>query len=666
MSQLTTKAIAKVAAVATGLGMATSLLSLAPMAHAAALTTDQVNSIISLLQSFGADSTTIANVQASLTGGTPATGGTTGSMASSCAFTMDLHMGSSGAQVTCLQQALIAAGYSIPAGATGYFGAQTKAAVMAWQAKAGVMPAAGYFGAISRAAWGSSTPSTPGGTPSGSTTLTGNGRLTDESSLGDVDSTLHAGDPATAVVGDSFVATDGDVQLQRVDATFDLSGVTTGSKNLNQYVSDVELWLGSTKLASMDAGAGDDSSGVWTYRFSGLSAVIKKGDTAKIYVKVTPLASISSNQDANGSFAGTMTAKLLADSVRAVAADGISDTYVATAVTNNFSVSSATTGTLTASPASDNPVASQVAVSSSTTNGVKLLAFNLKAKNSSIDINSLKVGFGTSDNSLNDVVNTVYLMKGSTVLKSATLSTGTYGTVTFNNLNETIAQDATNEYWITADLKGDSAYGDGTTVVASTTVTGWDASDGSGNTVSPSAIVTGNTQTLTATGIAAVFGTPSATVNTASFAGGQDTATFAIPFTITAGDSPVWVGGTATATTSSAGRTSPNFTKTNMGVVYATTTTSTATTTTTTASVSSGSTDANDANGNYYVAANSSRSFTLNLSVGTSDKMAAGSSVELGYQLVGINYDLSSTMSNTYFSSNLNTFKSQDVFIHGH
>ena len=668
MSKLTTKAVAKVAAVATGLGMATSLLSLAPMAHAAALTTDQVNSIISLLQSFGADAATIANVQTSLTGGTPTTPTTP---STSCVITMDLTVGSSGAQVTCLQQGLIAMGYSIPAGATGYFGSQTQAAVSAWQAAKGVSPAAGYFGPISRGVWSTTvvTPLPPPATTTPPTTLTGNGRFTDESSLGDVYSTLYAGDPATAVVGDSFVATDGDVQLQRVDATFDLSGVTTGSKNLNQYVSDVQLWLGDTKLATMDSGAGDNSSGVWTFRFSGLTAVVKKGDTAKLYVKVTPLSSVSANQDDNGSWAGTMTAKLLADSVRAISADGISDTYVASAVTNNFSISSATTATLTASPASSNPVAGSITVSSSTTSGVKLLAFNLKAKNSSVDINDLRISMTTSDSALSDVVNTVYLMKGSTIVKSASVSTGSNNVVTFSNLNEAIAKDATEEYQIVVDLKGNGSYGDGTTLIASTTVAGWDVSDSNGNTVSPSAAVAGNTQTLTGNGISAVFGPPTQTVNTASFAGGQDTANFTIPFTVTAGDSPVWIGGTATATTSTEGRTSTTF-ATQLGVVFATTTTSTATTTTVTKSVAASGTDALDASvtttGGYYVAANSSRTFTLNINVGTTDKMSASTAVELGYQLVGINYSLSNTMGTTYYTSNLNTFKTPDVFIRGH
>lgn len=171
MQTVTTKAAAKVAAVATGLAMATSMLSFAPMAHAAALTTAQVDSIISLLSSFGADSSTIANVKASLTGGTPSTSGST---SSSCSFTRDLTVGSTGADVTCLQDALKAGGY-MAVSATGYFGPLTKAAVIKWQVAAGVTPAAGYFGPKSRAAFGGTVAMTPGTPGVPGTPITGNG-----------------------------------------------------------------------------------------------------------------------------------------------------------------------------------------------------------------------------------------------------------------------------------------------------------------------------------------------------------------------------------------------------------------------------------------------------------------------------------------------------------
>ncbi len=170
MKMVTTKTIAKVAAVATGLAMATSMLSFAPIAQAASLTSAQIQSILSLLSSFGASSATIANVNAALTG-TPSTTTTTPTTTTSCSFTRDLTMKSQGADVTELQKALIAGGYSISAGATGYFGAETRAAVIAWQKAAGVKPAFGFFGPISRKAFNlcgsSSSTTTTTTTPTG-------------------------------------------------------------------------------------------------------------------------------------------------------------------------------------------------------------------------------------------------------------------------------------------------------------------------------------------------------------------------------------------------------------------------------------------------------------------------------------------------------------------
>jgi hypothetical protein len=83
------------------------------------------------------------------TGPTQSTGSVLG--ASTYNFTVNLHVGSRGADVIALQQFLIAEGYSIPAGATGYFGIQTKTALAAYQAANGISPAVGYFGPITRA-----------------------------------------------------------------------------------------------------------------------------------------------------------------------------------------------------------------------------------------------------------------------------------------------------------------------------------------------------------------------------------------------------------------------------------------------------------------------------------------------------------------------------------
>ncbi len=82
------------------------------------------------------------------------------------AFNMNLTVGSSGTDVTRLQNWLISKGYAIPAGATGYFGAQTQSALARYQAATGIVPASGYFGPLTRARVNGSTvvvptPTTP-------------------------------------------------------------------------------------------------------------------------------------------------------------------------------------------------------------------------------------------------------------------------------------------------------------------------------------------------------------------------------------------------------------------------------------------------------------------------------------------------------------------------
>jgi peptidoglycan hydrolase-like protein with peptidoglycan-binding domain len=53
--------------------------------------------------------------------------------------------------VTALQNYLIASGYSIPAGATGYFGLETKLALAEFQAANSISPTSGYLGPITQA-----------------------------------------------------------------------------------------------------------------------------------------------------------------------------------------------------------------------------------------------------------------------------------------------------------------------------------------------------------------------------------------------------------------------------------------------------------------------------------------------------------------------------------
>lgn len=177
-----TQSFSKLSAVAAGIAVAFALIAgvfaTATPAHAAALTSAQVSAIISLLQSFGADAATIANVQASLTGGTPTTPPTSGGSAGVCpALSRSLQQGSTGADVMALQKFLNASaatqvsvsGAGSPGLESSYFGPATFAAVKKFQTLNNVS-SIGIVGPQTRAAiaavCGNTTPGTPT-TPTG-------------------------------------------------------------------------------------------------------------------------------------------------------------------------------------------------------------------------------------------------------------------------------------------------------------------------------------------------------------------------------------------------------------------------------------------------------------------------------------------------------------------
>jgi hypothetical protein len=499
-------------------------------------------------------------------------------------------------------------------------------------------------------------------------TGTGVGYLTDITSLGDVTSNLYAGNPSTGVVGFSAQATNGNVTVQRVQATFSICGAgnvapgnvvlcggtsSSQSLDLNRYVSDISLWNGSTEIADVNPSNASLNGRVWTVLFSGLNSVIPEGTTAQFLVKVTPITGIGINENAE-----QVVASLLPNSVNAVGSDGISDTYISTEIDQTFTVSTAVTGTLTVSPASDNPNASLVAVGSSTTTGVKLLSFNMEAQNSPVTIDDLAVQLTTTGNSPNNnvenVVNTVYLEQAGNVIASQTAQTGSSNTITFNNINQTIPEGSTQDYDIVVDLKGDQAYSNGTTIAASTTVSGWTVMDGNGDTVIPSAAAVGTTQTLSANGISVVLGTPTATDDSCSFSGCHDVGNYSIPFTITAGNNNLFISANPVNSTSA------------VGIDFGTTTTSNSNVTNqgsanlSVAPQVGGGTQGDVAGVAYEVPANTSRTFTLNVAY------TASSTGYTGLQLNGIWYGTSSSSLNLDYTSNISTFQTANITLVQH
>ncbi|MCL5261678.1 MAG: peptidoglycan-binding protein [Patescibacteria group bacterium] len=138
MSKFTQKVVSVALALAT-------VASLSGNVAHGAMTTAEIQAMIATLTS------QLAALQAQL-GATTGTG-----TAAAYNFTTDLTVGSKGADVTALQNFLIAQNKGAAAkalaavGATGYFGTLTKNAVAEYQAARGITPTLGYFGPKTRA-----------------------------------------------------------------------------------------------------------------------------------------------------------------------------------------------------------------------------------------------------------------------------------------------------------------------------------------------------------------------------------------------------------------------------------------------------------------------------------------------------------------------------------
>lgn len=90
----------------------------------------------------------VSELQAILKSRTSSTA--SGSLYANIEYNRDLELGMSGEDVKKLQNYLINQGYLIPDGVTGYFGNQTRTALINFQKDKLIVPAAGYFGPITK------------------------------------------------------------------------------------------------------------------------------------------------------------------------------------------------------------------------------------------------------------------------------------------------------------------------------------------------------------------------------------------------------------------------------------------------------------------------------------------------------------------------------------
>ncbi len=396
-----------------------------------------------------------------------------------------LTMGSQGAEVTALQNALISMGQSIPAGATGYFGAQTQSALAAWQAANGVSPAAGYYGPLTKAAMDAKcVPATDDEDDEDTETETGSGELGNDegsitvSSASADESSLEEGQEGGVLAFD--VEVEGDVEIDRIDVYAAEDGAE--SEDAEDYFVRAFLMVDGEEVAEVDVEdfdqddydelglSGDD----YRIRFSNLGLVFADNDEPEMQVGFEVVSNLDSAD------LGTAW-DVDADEIRFVDGKGFSDTEDADAQ-DSFSFDEEETGDLDVQASSDNPDATTLKIEDGDdeSDEYEVFVFEIEENNGvDVEINDLTVTVlttGVTDEAL--VVEEAILYMGSDEIGSESVPTG--GVVEFENLGIMIDADATEEFTVALIFKGSDDAGTASDVTVELTSID-DAEDSNGN-----------------------------------------------------------------------------------------------------------------------------------------------------------------------------------------
>lgn len=464
------------------------------------------------------------------------------SSASAATFTRSLTIGSTGADVVALQSWLISKGYSIPAGATGYFGNQTKAAVAAYQAAKGITPAVGYFGPITRAqvevdSSGTVTGGTTGGSSTSGTGITTpgvEGTIAVTQSSSGINSTVYEGDSMAPILGLQVEAKSSDVSVQRVK--IDLG---TSTKIYNKIYSRIYVTDGSTVLASSDLNSSTvvKDSGRYYITLAGFNGLVKK-DTKKVFtVKVDVRGSIDSTDRSAGDSTLAWGVRLASSGVRAIDGAGIDQYGGDTSISKSITVSSelAETATLNVSTNTATPVAADVVASLGSSENeldkLAVLAIDVRAEKDDVKLKDIALDIDKAGSGAATASTTVYLYDGSTELDNASYdSTGANGGfVKFTDVDYVVPKGTTKTLWVKVDLR--NANGTVSQLSVNASSSGMTAENTKGDSVSISGSATGETQYVRNVG--AVFTLVSKTISKSSTSLQSNTSTSTAQATFT-------------------------------------------------------------------------------------------------------------------------------------
>ena len=227
---------------------------------------------------------TIADLQAQLAA---LTGGS--SSAGCYAFTRDLTLGASGADVTALQDYLTGTGhFTFSGGSTGYFGTITQAAVAAWQAANGVAPAVGYFGPISRAKYNSMCTVAPADETTSSDLEGGSGSADYKLVAGFASEKVGENSSNVDVAGLEIEANGSDLEAKAIRLVFvHSSSGTSSSDDFDQVASEVCVSLAGEELACVPASTFNDTNTYSSTLTLDPGGIIREDDKGELVVDVS-------------------------------------------------------------------------------------------------------------------------------------------------------------------------------------------------------------------------------------------------------------------------------------------------------------------------------------------------------------------------------------------
>lgn len=458
-----------------------------------------------------------------------------------------------------------------------------------------------------------------------------------------------------------------DVEVTSVKVELVESG-TTSSNDITDYAKSVSIMYNGEIVGSADADEFSETANVYTKSISLDCAVILAGDKEMFTVVIDGLSTIDSGDHDSDAW----TADVL--QVRFLDGDGVTttDDTDASTLEKTFNFTDFATAADTELKVSLNDANEAVNVAhiidvsdTAATNTVEILSFKLEAEGSSdILIKDLPVllttteAAGTDFNDPDDIITSVSLKKGATVVATETLLTtdadGDTELVTFDDIDLIIAAGDTETFTVTINLISTSGVlDDGDTIMADLTATEVDlilAEDESGADLLAADLTgtaDGQASAVYAAGIMTEFVSANeARTLIADAAGEFDQGTFNITFTATAFDGDFRIDKSCEEGGADAAGQGVEYNITNPG------------SNATTCVVTSSSTDTEDTADVFEVDEDTTRTFTLTVNATSS----ADAFAEVSLESINWGTVVGNTNAN-YYTFDLGDYKTNAIFL---